>query len=82
MLWWDAATYPKPWTAEVEQLVAFSFGVIAHAGEDTPWHSLGHNGGLIQSMQYVEFRNSFNDAHSRADTGTCPWSSIASRARS
>ena len=66
-----AATYPKPWTAEVEQLVAFSFGVIAHAGEDTPWHSLGHNGGLIQSMQYVEFRNSFNDAHSRADTGTC-----------
>lgn len=65
-------TYQRPWTLEVQQLIAFVFGLIGHAGADTPWHSLGHNGGLIQSMEYAEFGQDYQAAHTRADIGPRP----------
>ena len=55
----------------MQQLIAFVFGLIGHAGADTPWHSLGHNGGLIQSMEYTEFGQDYQAAHTRADIGPC-----------
>jgi len=61
--------YPKPWTEDVHRLLAFSFGFLAHAGADTPWHSLGHAGGIIQAMEFIEF-GSYGDAHTMADVGT------------
>lgn len=60
--------YPKPWTEDVHHLLAFSFGFLAHAGADTPWHSLGHAGGIIQAMEFIEF-GSYGDAHTMADVG-------------
>jgi len=60
---------PKPWGPEERGTVAFLFGIMAHSVADDSWHALGVDEGLIEVMRDTEFRGSYSQAHSKADTG-------------
>ena len=62
-------TYPRPWTEDAQNFVAFLFGMMVHSVSDSSWHSLSMDEGLIEAMQFTEFLGSFDDAHNMADIG-------------
>ncbi|KAJ2722752.1 hypothetical protein GGI07_003080 [Coemansia sp. Benny D115] len=64
------STYPAPYTAQGERLLAFLFGVASHQVADEQWHSLsGLREGFMVALANSTFDGDYPRAHDVLDVG-------------
>lgn len=52
-----------------QRLAAFIFGIAAHQNTDATWHSINFNGGFLQVMADLDFKQDLSAAHAILDPG-------------
>eukprot|EP00759_Apiculatamorpha_spiralis_P026526 PhF_6_TR29387/c0_g1_i2/m.43334/K01127/E3.1.4.50; glycosylphosphatidylinositol phospholipase D len=64
-------TYPQPYSAQAQKLIAFIHGVASHQVADAVWHAslTGVPNGLIDAEAWVDFGGNRGNAHSLVDPG-------------